>query len=145
MFEALLILYIVFNIIALFILLICCICTLIANARINKLVTAKVALPTFTECKSTFIKCCVTSSLFLILDWIMFSSSYISKDKISGSIILSEISLKIAFVWAISLALVSLIEVFTKFIKNREYQMKDAINSIIVRTIWCFILTFIIA
>lgn len=145
MFEALLILYFAFNAIALLILAICCICALLGNSRLNKLATAKVALPTFTDCKSTFTKTCVVSSIFLLMDWILFANNYVSKEKITGVEILAQNALLFAFVWAVALALVIILELIIKFSKNKKYQLKDALSPVIVRTVWCFILTFIIA
>ncbi len=145
MFEALLILYFAFNAIALLILAICCICALLGNSRLNKLATAKVALPTFTDCKSTFTKTCFVSSIFLLMDWILFANNYVSKEKITGVEILAQNALLFAFVWAVALALVIILELIIKFSKNKKYQLKDALSPVIVRTVWCFILTFIIA
>lgn len=145
MFEALLILYVVFNAIALLILVICCICTLVGNSRLNKLATAKVALPTFADCKSTFTKTCVVSSVFLLMDWILFANNYISKEKITGVEILAQNALTFAFVWAAALALIIILELIIKFSKNKKYQLRDAMSPVIVRTVWSFILTFIIA
>lgn len=145
MFEALLILYVAFNAIALLILAICCICALVGNSRLNKLATAKVALPTFTYCKSTFTKTCVVSSIFLLMDWILFANNYVGKEKITGVEILAQNALLSAFVWAVALALIIILELIIKFSKNKKYQLKDALSPVIVRTVWCFILTFIIA
>lgn len=145
MFKALLILYVAFNVIALLILIVCCICALVGNLRLNKLATAKVALPTFTDCKSTFTKSCVVSSIFLLMDWILFANNYVTKEKITGVEILAENALILAFVWAVALALVIILELVIKFNKNKKYQLKDALSLVILRTLWCFILTFIIA
>lgn len=145
MFEALLILYVAFNAIALLILIVCCICALVGNSRLNKLATAKVALPTFTDCKSTFTKSCVVSSIFLLMDWIFFANNYVTKEKITGVEILAENALILAFVWAVALALVIILELVIKFNKNKKYELKDALSLVILRTLWCFILTFIIA
>lgn len=144
MFEALLILCVIFNVIALLILIICSICALVGNSRLNKLATAKVALPTFMDCKSTFTKTCIVSSVFLLMNWILFANNYVSKEKIPGVEILSNFALQISFVWAIVLALIIVLELIIKFNKNKKYQLKDAIGPVIIRTIWCFILTFII-
>lgn len=139
------ILYVAFNVIALLILIVCCICALVGNLRLNKLATAKVALPTFTDCKSTFTKSCVVSSIFLLMDWILFANNYVTKEKITGVEILAENALILAFVWAVALALVIILELVIKFNKNKKYQLKDALSLVILRTLWCFILTFIIA
>lgn len=145
MFETLLILYVAFNVIALLILIVCCICALIGNSRLNKLATAKVALPTFTDCKSTFTKSCVVSSIFLLMDWIFFANNYTNKEKITGSEILAKNALILAFVWAVALALVIVLELIIKFSKNQKFQFKDALSPVTIKTIWCFILAFIIA
>ena len=123
----------------------CCVCALIGNSRLSKLTTAKVALPTFLDCKSAFSKCCVVSSLFLLMDWIFFSNGYISKEKITGIEILSEFAVRFAFVWAIALVVLIIMDLIIKFGKNNKYQMKSALSLVIFRTVWCFILAFIIA
>ena len=145
MFEALSILYVIFNVIALLILTVCCICTLIGNSRLSKLATAKVALPTFVDCKSIFTKTCVVSSIFLLMDWILFANNYVSEDKVAGVKILSQLALSFAYVWAIALALVIILELGLKFNKNKTILLKEAISPVIMRTVWCFILAFIIA
>lgn len=144
-FETLLILYVVFNVIALLILSICCFCALVGNSRLNKLATAKVALPTFADCKSTFTKTCIVSSIFLLMDWLLFAGNYVNEEKITGVEILSENALLFSFVWAVVLAIVIILELTIKFSKNKKYQLKDALSPVIFRTVWCFILTFIIA
>lgn len=145
MFEALLILYIAYNVIALLILSVCSVCALIGNSRLNKLATAKVALPTFLDCKATFTKTCVVSSIFLLMDWMLFANGYVGKEKITGIEMLSKFSLLFAFVWAIALAIILILELVIRFSKNKNYQLTDAISPVILRTVWCFILTFIIA
>ena len=144
MFKILLSLFTIFNIIAIIILLLCCISVLLSNLKLSKIATAKIALPTFTDCKSTFKRCCVTSSLFLLLDWIMFSSSYISDKGEVGKEVLAKFTLIFATIWAVMILIVLILEIVIKFIKNNKIHLKDAFAPLIVSSVWYFILTFII-
>lgn len=145
MFEALLILYIVFNVISLLIVAICCASAIVGNSRLNKLATAKIALPTFTECRTTFIQTIVTSAAFLLLDWLLFANDYVSKKELPGVDIIAKNALSFAVVWAVALALVIILEMVIVFSKNKKYQVKDVVIPVILTTVGCFILTFIVA
>lgn len=138
------ILYVIFNVIALVILAVCCICAWVANSRLNSLASAKVALPTFDDCKPSFTRTCVVSSIFLLMDWILFANNYVGKEGVTGIETLSNISLLFSFIWAVALALLVIMELVMKFSKNKNHQLTDALSTVIVRTVWCFILTFII-
>ena len=144
MFKLLLILYTIFNIAALVIMLICIISTLVSNINLHKLSTAKIGLPTFTDCKTSFIRCCLTSSLLMLMNWIFFSSAFASESGVSGKEILAKFALIFATVWAVTILVVLITEIVLKFLKNSKVQIKDAFVPLIIRTMWCFILTFII-
>lgn len=79
------------------------------------------------------------------MDWLLFAGNYVNEEKITGVEILSENALLFSFVWAVVLAIVIILELTIKFSKNKKYQLKDALSPVIFRTVWCFILTFIIA
>ncbi len=145
MFEILMAFFVLFNAIALLILLTSCICTLLTNSKLSKLATSKVALPKFIECKSTMIKCCVASTLFVLLDWLLYSGAYVSKEKIAGNEIIAEYTLLFSVIWAAMIAVLALVDIITKFQKNKTASIRDAFIPVIGRALWCFVLTFIIA
>lgn len=138
MFTTLMVLSGIFNVVALSILVICSVCCFKANKRLSALMTEKVALPRYIDCKPTFTKCCVVSSVFLIMDWLLFSSG------VNGAAQLASFAYTFAHVWAIALVVLVITEIIINFSKVKEYRMKDALSFVMIRTIWWFILTFII-
>lgn len=144
MFKALLYMNILFNIVAFFILVTGCLSVVFNIINTHKLASAKSGLPTFLSCKSAFTRCCVTSSIFLIMDWILFSSTYVSETGEAGKVILANTTLTFATIWAVSSVVVLLVDVISKFSKNSTVQIKDAFIPVVIRTIWCFLLTFFI-
>ena len=145
MFKMLVYLYILFNIAALFFLATGCFSVVISMINARKLASAKTGLPTFLSCKPAFKRCCVTSSIFLIMDWILFSSTYVSENGETGKEILANLALTFAVIWAGVTAIGLVVDIASKFSKNSSVQIKDAYVPVVVRTVWCFLLTFFIA
>lgn len=143
MFELLRILFYVFNVSAMAIVVICCFITVICNIRLRKDASASIGLPTFSDCKKSYICCSVVSSVMLIIDWILISGSYRSGG-LFGPQILAEDVLMLAKIWAVITLAVIIIDILIKFIGNSKYKMKDAIVPLVIGMIWYFILAIII-
>ncbi len=144
MFKLLLALFTIFNISAIIILLLSYVSTLLNNINISRLASAKICLPEFFSCRPSFIKCCVVSSLFIFLDWLVFSGSYVSESGMAGNIILAKFTATFAGIWAGLFVLAIIFEIGMKFIKDQKYDLRDVFLPLTVRTVWYILLTFII-
>lgn len=145
MFDVLMTFFKLFNTVAFLVLLICCGCAVLNNIKLNKLASAKIALPSFKDCVKAFRSSCISSSLFLLINWAFFSSSYVSEEGLVGKSILAEEILSVATGWAVLLAILIVLEIVLKFFKNNKADLKDALIPVTVRSVWCFVLAFIIA
>lgn len=144
MFKLLLAFFTIFNISAIIILLLSCVSVLLNNINVSRLASAKICLPDFFACRPSFIKCCVVSSLFMFLDWLVFSGSYVSESGMAGNIILAKFTATFTGIWAALIVLAIIFEIGMKFIKDQKYDLKDVFLPLIIRTVWCLVLTFII-
>ena len=143
MFKLLLSLFIIFNVVAIIIVLLTIVCAYIGNIRKSKFVKAEVVLPTFYDCKKTYIQCCISSSLFALTAWFLYSPQAITE---TGNMIESLAKFMFAFgvIWSVILIMAIISELVFEFMKNKSITLKPSLLPIFIKSLWCFILAFII-
>lgn len=146
MYNALLILFTVANIIAVALLLVSYILTVVAKVRKSQLATANIFFPVFSE-QHTMIKHCFWSAtMFGFLNWLLCSSSALLVDEASAYT-LSKSLLYFGIVWAVMIFVGIITEVVLKCIQSETYTC--SVTAGIKSTIWYsflyFLLSFLIA
>lgn len=142
MFKLLVSLFIVFNIIAIIIILLTIICAFIANIRKTKYVKSEILLPGFLDCKKTFIQCCISSSIFSIVAWVLYAPQAITETW-NGIEFLAKCLFSFGIIWAVILIISIISEIVLGFFKNKCMSLKDSFFPLFLRSIWCFILAFV--
>lgn len=143
MFKLLMSLFIIFNIVAMVIVLLTIVCAYIGNIRKSMFAKAEVVLPTFYHCKKTYIQCCISSSLFALTAWLLYSPQAVTE---TGNMIESLAKCIFAFgvIWSVILIIAIISEIVFEFIKNKSLTLKPSLLPIFIKSLWCFILAFII-
>ncbi len=147
MYNALLVLFKVANIIAVVLLAISYVLTVVAKVRKSAVATSNILFPVFTE-QHTMIKHCFWSgTLFIFLNWLLCSSSALPVDASSPNALSGEL-LTFGIVWAIMIFAGIITEIVIKCIKTSSSytcSVTEGIKSTIWYTVLYFVLSFLIA
>lgn len=145
MYQVLIVLFYVANILSLAIFF-SAFCLTLASKKLDGHSKLKIELPVFAELATYARHCFWTGTGFIIIDWLLCSSSAI----VTGGKprdVFSEILTTFATVWAIMIFVSIIIEITLKFIRRKSdavYSVSSAIPSIIWYAILYFILSFLI-
>lgn len=147
MYRVLLALFIAANVLAVLLLIASYVTTILAKIRKSTLATANIVFPLLSE-QHTMVKYCYWSgAVFGFLNWLLCSSSVLALGT-GATNALSRASLAFGLVWAIAVFLGIASEVVLKCIKTNEsnaYSVVSGIKSTVWYSIFCFVVSFLIA
>jgi len=147
MYNVLLILFKVANIIAVALLAISYVLTVVAKARKSALATSNIVFPVLSE-QHTMIKHCFwCGTLFIFLNWLLCSSSVIPTEELTSNS-LSHALLQFGVIWAVMIFVGIFSEVIIKCIKSSSSytcSVSEGIKSTIWYAVLYFVLSFLIA
>lgn len=147
MFNVLLILFRIANIIAIALLGISYVFTVMAKVRKSILASSIFVFPVFSEQYSAIKYCFFSGTLFILLNWLLCSSSAISVETTTPNA-LSQSLLTFGIVWAIMIFVGIIAEVVIKCINSNSSfscSVTEGIKSTIRYTVLYFVLSFLIA
>ena len=146
MYNVLLILFRVANIAAAALLLISYVFTFITKKKLGKFPTAKIVLPLFSEQHVLVKHCFWSGTVFIVLDWLLCSSSAITVSQ-TASNSLSQGLLLFGIIWAAMIFVGIVFEVMLKFIKTTSTvntSLAKGIKSAIAYSVLYFVLSFLV-
>ena len=147
MFQILLVLFYISNILALLIFFSSFCLTVYSKAKDGKNSKINTEYTLFTTI-ATYAKYCFwTGTGFILIDWLLCSSSAIIPKGVKPGDVFSGTLLSFALIWAIMIFVSIIFEVVLKIMKKRTdavYSISSAIPSVIWYSILYFILSFLI-
>lgn len=146
MYNALLILFKVANIIAVILLAISYVFTIVAKARKSAVATSNILFPVFTEQYVMIKHCYWAGTLFIFLNWLLCSSSGLPVDASSTNALSGELFI-FGIVWAVLIFAGIITETVIKCIKSSSSytcSVTEGIKSTIWYTVLYFVLSFLI-
>ena len=146
MYQALLVFFYISNILAILIFFVAFCLTVASKKTDGSQSRVKIELPVFTELAKYARYCFWTGTGFILIDWLLCSSSAIVP-KGKPQEVFSGALTSFAAIWAIMIFISIIFEIILKFIKKKSdlvYSVSSAIPSIIWYAILYFILSFLI-
>lgn len=144
MFDVLLFLYKLFSLASAAIMILCCAGVIFESFRKGKLSSSKLKIPSFTDLRPAYRKCCLSSTVFILMDWILFSGSYVPGNPAEGAGVLAKCTLGFVLIWSLVFLAVVLTEIAARFSENDKSNIRDAFGPVLFRAVICAALTYII-
>lgn len=147
MYQILLVLFYISNILALLVFFTSFCLTIYSKAKDGKNSKVNTELTLFTTIATYARYCFWTGTGFMLIDWLLCSSSAIVPKGVKPGDVFSGTLLSFATIWAIMIFISIVVEVILKIMKKKTdvvYSISSAIPSVIWYPILYFILSFLI-